>query len=228
MNLLVTNDDGIDAPGLAALEQAARQLGRVTVVAPRDHVSACSHQATTHRPLCVSRHGDGRYAVDGFPADCARVGLIELAKETRWVLSGINAGGNLGADVYHSGTVAAVREAVLLGRPGIALSHYRKRGMDYDWNRASRWIAAILRDLMDRPWKPGTFWNVNLPHLNTDDPDPEVIECPLDSNPLHVQFRREGDHLVYEGDYHGRPRNAGSDVDMCFSGKIAVSLLRLG
>src|SRR5262245_42279778 len=132
MKLLLTNDDGIDAPGLEALLGAAAALGEAVVVAPDEHLSGCSHRVTTGRPIRVERRGEGRHAVCGTPADCVRVGLHGLAPEARWVLAGINEGGNLGADVHHSGTVAAVREAVLHGVPGIALSHYHRRGLEID------------------------------------------------------------------------------------------------
>jgi 5'-nucleotidase len=145
-----------------------------------------------------------------------------------WVLSGINAGGNLGADVYTSGTVAAVREAVLLGRPGIALSHYKRRDLDFDWARAARWVLPVLRELLGRPPEPGTFWNINLPHLGADAADPAVVFCPLDQGPLPISFRRDGEHFIYAGNYHERPRRPGGDVEVCFNGQIAVSLLRVG
>src|SRR6185503_14961023 len=101
----------------------------------------------------------------GTPADCVRLALHHLAPETTWVLSGVNAGGNLGADVHHSGTVAAVREAVLHGWPGVAVSHYRKRGVAFDWPRAAALVGRVLRDLLGRPWQRGTLWNVNLAHV---------------------------------------------------------------
>jgi 5'-nucleotidase len=227
MRLLLTNDDGIEAPGLAALQAAAARLGEPVVVAPVDALSGCSHRVTTDQPFRLIRHGPQRYAVEGTPADCVRVGLHRVAPDTTWVLSGINAGGNLGADVWHSGTVAAVREAVLHGWPGVALSQYRKKGMAVDWQRASAWVVPVLRDLLARPWARGTFWNVNLPHLEPGDPDPQVVFCRLDPMPLPLSFREEGDRLHYNGDYHGRPRVPGADVDVCFSGKIAVSQISL-
>lgn len=227
MELLLTNDDGIDAPGLTALSQAAAGLGRSTVVAPLDGLSGCSHRVTTHQPLRLHRHGAARFAVAGTPADCVRIALHHLVAGECWVLSGINAGGNLGADVYISGTVAAVREAVLHGRPGIAVSHYLRKGVPVDWPRAAGWAESVVRRLLERPWEPGTFWNVNLPHLDPADPDPEMIFCPLDPAPLPVSFRREGDEFHYQGNYHHRRRSVGSDVDVCFGGKIAVTLMRL-
>jgi 5'-nucleotidase len=228
MQFLLTNDDGIDAPGLQALERAARILGGVAVVAPAACHSGCGHRVTTAAPIRLEQHGPGRLAVHGTPADCVRVALHQNGTAFDWVLAGINAGGNLGADVHHSGTVAAVREAVLHGRPGIALSHYRRRGLAYDWDRVALWTVSVLRDLMARPWTPGSFWNVNLPHLDASDADPAIRVCPLDTFPLPLSYRRDGDLLVYDGDYHGRQRQPGSDVDVCFRGGIAVTRLSLG
>jgi 5'-nucleotidase len=227
MRLLVTNDDGISAPGLAALAAVACQLGEVVVVAPAGPCSSCSHQATTHRPILTRADGPGRIAVEGWPVDCVRVALRGLRLPVDWVLAGINAGGNLGADVHMSGTVAAVREAALLGLPGVALSHYRKRGADFDWDRAGRWALPFLRDLLGRPPSPGTFWNVNLPHLDESEADPDIVFCPVDSQPMPVEFRRDGDHFFYVGDYHTRPRDPGTDIEVCFAGRIAVSVLRV-
>src|SRR5205085_713736 len=169
---LLTNDDGIDAPGLEALHAAARELGTVSVVAPAAGHSGCGHRVTTETGIRVLEVSPGRFAVEGTPADCVRVGLHELAPEANWILSGINAGGNLGADVYHSGTVAAVREAALHGRAGIALSQYRRRGIEFDWHRATILVLPVLRELLMRPLSPGAFWNVNLPHLLPEAPAP--------------------------------------------------------
>src|SRR5262245_26764664 len=227
MRLLLTNDDGIDAPGLEALYAATSRVGNPAVVAPVEAHSGCSHRVTTDGPIRIGARGPGRYAVDGTPADCVRVGLARLVPDAAWVLAGINAGGNLGADVWHSGTAAAVREAVLHGFPGIALSHYRKRGRTVDWERAAAWVAPLLRDLTGRPWARGTFWNVNLPHVGPGEPDPEVVFCRLDPMPLPLSFREDGDCLHYDGDYHGRQRERDTDVDVCFQGKIAVTLISL-
>lgn len=227
MILLITNDDGIDAPGLAALEAAAGPLGEVWVVAPDRGRSNCSHQVTTHAPLRAMPHGPRRFAVDGTPADCVRLAVHGLVPRPDWVLSGINAGGNLGADVYHSGTVAAVREAALAGWPGVAVSQYRKRDRAFDWERASRWVAGLLPGLLAEPLSVGGFWNVNLPNLDAADADPEAVRCPLDLSPMPVAFRADGDGWVYAGDYHNRPRRDGCDVAVCFGGRIAVTRLGL-
>src|SRR5947208_12164721 len=107
--LLLTNDDGVDAPGLAALHAATEGLGRRQVVAPFGPYSGCGHVVTTHRPVVISRRGEGRYAIEGTPADCVRMAIHHLQPGLSWVVSGINFGGNLGTDTHHSGTVAAVR-----------------------------------------------------------------------------------------------------------------------
>ena len=228
MRLLLTNDDGIDAPGLRALHRAAAPLGEPWVIAPSDAHSGCSHRVTTDEGLLVEKRAPGWVAVTGTPADCVRVALHGVAPGVDWVLAGINAGGNLGADVWHSGTVAAVREAALHGLPGVALSHYRRKGFDFDWERAARWVGPLLRDLLARECQPGCFWNVNLPHLEPAALDPEVVFCPLDREPLPLRFHEEEGRLRYSGDYHARKRMAGADVDVCFSGKIAVTRLSLG
>jgi len=225
MRFLLTNDDGIGAPGLDALTAVARLLGHAHVVAPVAPYSQCSHQVTTHRPVRLTEHGPHTYAVEGWPADCVRVALRGLELPADWVLSGINAGGNLGADVHLSGTVAAAREAALLGKPAVAFSHYKRRDCEYDWTRTARWAHALLLDLLARPREPLCLWNVNFPHLDAGAADPEVVFCPVDPHPLPVSYRRDGDLFQYRGDYHSRPRVAGADVEVCFGGRIAVSRL---
>jgi 5'-nucleotidase len=226
-SLLLTNDDGWNAPGLAALHQAAARLGRCCVVAPSDPISGCGHRVTTHGPIAVTRSSEGHFCVAGTPADCVRLALHHLAPRPSWVLAGINAGGNLGTDIHYSGTVAAVREAVIHGVPGIAFSQYQARGLAIDWNQAGQWTETILSLLMAQPWETGTFWNVNLPHIAPGEPDPEIVFCPLDPSPLPLVYRVDGDISVYAGNYQSRDRKAGGDVATCFEGNIAVSLVRV-
>jgi 5'-nucleotidase len=226
MRLLLTNDDGIDAPGLAALEQACRGLGSYVVLAPHQHCSGCSHRATTDRELTVYPRGDGRLALDGTPVDCTRVALVHWPEPVDWVLAGINEGGNLGADIYLSGTVAAVREAALLGKPAVAISHYRRAGSSIDWDRAARWTRAVLARLLAEGLQPGAFYNVNLPDVAQHEP-PEIVFCDTDPNPLPVRYREEAGRLLYHACYHQRPRQTGHDVDVCFSGRISISRVRL-
>lgn len=228
MNLLVTNDDGIDAPGLEALIAAARPLGSAVVVAPATPQSGVSHAVTWHEGVRIEPKGDKRFAIHGTPADCIRLGLLRIVPDAKWILSGINHGANLGADIHYSGTVAAVREAVLHGWPGVAVSYYRKSGVEYDWPRATSWVTPILSDLLARPVEPGLFYNVNLPNLPPGAEHPEVVWCPLDPNPLPLNYRHEEESgLYYAGDYRLRHQKPGADVEVCFGGRIAVTAVRL-
>ncbi len=225
MNLILTNDDGIDAPGIRALQEAVS--GKAIVVAPKEHHSGCGHQVTTHKPLLLESRSDTEYAVHGTPADCTRLAITQINSSVDWVLSGINAGGNLGVDVYISGTVAAVREAAMHGIPGIAISHWIKKPLVIDWEVATRWTAKVLEDLFSRPLPSGSFWNVNLPHLPPDATEPEIVFCPPSISPLPVDYRIEGDLYYYQGVYAQRDRDRGTDVDVCFSGNIAVTQIQL-
>jgi 5'-nucleotidase len=227
MRLLLTNDDGIDAPGLAALAVVAARFGETVWLAPAHHHSGCGHRVTTDQPIHLIPKDPSRWALEGTPADCVRVALAHVTPDVDWVLSGLNHGGNLGADVYISGTVAAVREAALHGKPGIAFSQYRKRNLEIDWARADRCMDRVLRELLTIPWAPGTYWNVNLPHLVPGEPEPEIVMCPLEKGPLPLGFRVDGHAYHYEANYHQRQRGPGSDVDVCFSGQIAVTQLHL-
>lgn len=228
MKFLVSNDDGIEAEGLQALVTAARSLGEAVIVAPAGPQSGVSHRVTWEGAVKVEPRGTRRFALHGTPADCARIGLLRIAPDAHWVLSGINHGGNLGADVHYSGTVAAVREAVLHGWPGIAVSQYHARKAPVDWERATRWILPLLTRLIAEPTEPGLFYNINLPHLPADARDPSVVFCPLDPHPLPLSYRHEVETgLFYDGNYHARQRKAGADVDVCFGGQIAVTKIRL-
>jgi 5'-nucleotidase len=229
MQFLLSNDDGIEAPGLAALLAAIPDLGEPIVVAPAGPQSGVSHRVSWERGIQLEPRGPHRFAVHGTPADCARLGLLYVAPAAKWVLSGINHGGNLGADIYYSGTVAAVREAVLHGWPGIAFSQYlRDDHTEPDWARTTRWATQILKNLLARPVEPGLFYNVNFPHLDATAPEPETVFCPLDPHPLPLSYRPgENGHHYYNGDYQTRRRNPGTDIDICFNGRIAVTELRL-
>jgi 5'-nucleotidase len=234
--IVLTNDDGIDAPGLTALETAL-QGENFVVVAPAGPMSECSHCVTTTRPLRVERLGERRFAVDGTPSDCVRVALqyvlpllnVPPIEDIR-VYSGINAGGNLGADIYISGTVAAVREAAFHGLPGVALSQYRRAVPDAErWSAASRWAKRILAQLRGKPLAPGEFWNVNFPWVASPSTDsPEAIFCERSRRPLPVKYEASEAGLQYvKGLYHTREHEPNSDIAVCFSGKIAISRIAI-
>jgi 5'-nucleotidase len=158
--LLVTNDDGVHAAGLAALAGAVDDLGEVHVIAPEREQSACSHALTLHRPLRVERVRERWYAVNGTPSDCVNLGVLGFLPEAPvLVLSGINHGANLGDDVTYSGTVSAAMEGTLLGVPSIAVSLLDGGDLD-EAGRVARLVAArtLVEGLPAR-----TLLNVNVP-----------------------------------------------------------------
>lgn len=228
MKIVLTNDDGYGAPGLEGLLRLCEPLGECVVVAPSHPQSGVAHAVTTGSPLAVERRGPQRFAVEGTPADCARVALAWVAPDADWVISGINHGANLGADTYISGTVAAAREAALMGRSALALSQYAARHRRIDWEAALRRARPALEELLERGAPPQGFWNVNLPHPADEATACEMVECALDSSPHGVRFEHADGRLHWRGDYHQRPRRAGHDVDVCFSGRIAVTAIGLG
>ncbi|MGB3639836.1 MAG: 5'/3'-nucleotidase SurE [Rivularia sp. (in: cyanobacteria)] len=234
MTLILTNDDGIDAPGIQALLKAVEKsaisselLSSIIIAAPQGHLSGCGHQVTTATALTLEQRSDNAYAIAGTPADCVRLSISHICPEIKWVLSGINAGGNMGVDSYISGTVAAVREAAMNGIKGIAISQYKNSCLEFNWENSTKWTAKLLADLFNRPLPSGNFWNVNLPHLPPEAAEPEVVFCRPCNKPLPVNYRTEGDKFYYVGEYASRERTPGSDVDICFSGKIAVTQLTI-
>jgi 5'-nucleotidase len=234
MKIILTNDDGIDAPGLRSLHQAVAAIGleNSVQVAPKLPHSGCGHQVTTTRSIAVEPRSESAIAIGGTPADCARVALSHLFPgQIGWVLSGVNAGGNLGADVYISGTVAAVREAAFHRIPGIALSQRIQGRQAIDWEVTTQLTIRVLDQLLSLPIEPGRFWNVNLPHLSNESPPPNIVFCAPCTQPLPALYRVESvdlaEHLQYAGDYGSRDRDPGSDVEVCFSGHIAVTQLQV-
>jgi 5'-nucleotidase len=228
LRLLLTNDDGIDAPGLEALRNAVATLGSIFVVAPASPMSGCGHAITTHGPIAIERRGGDRVAILGSPADCVRLALAGLERNPDWVVSGINAGGNLGVDVYHSGTVAAAREAAIRGVRATAISQYIRKGFPLDWDRAARLAHRVIAELFEEPLEPLSFWNVNLPYLAPDEPDPQWVFCPVDPSPLPLDYLWTDAQATYSGVYAERPRRPGADVAVCFSGRITVSRVTVG
>ena len=226
LRILVTNDDGWDAPGLAVLKSLAAELGDVYMLAPRDPHSYTGHRVTKDSSLLLAEIAPREFTLAGTPADCVRVALTAVFQDIDWVLSGINRGGNLGSDLYTSGTVAAAREAAFLGKPAIAISQYIQRGVPLDWNRTRELARPVLAQLFAQGCSPKHYVNVNLPHLQNGD-IPSPMACDPDNQPLDVRFDRDGDALRFAGSYQARPRTLGRDTDLCFKGAITVSRLQL-
>jgi 5'-nucleotidase len=158
--ILVTNDDGIHAEGVAALAEALQELGEVWVIAPEREQSACGHALTLHRPLRPQRLADRRFAVNGTPSDCVNLGVLGfLPERPALVAAGVNHGSNLGDDVTYSGTVSAAMEGTLLGVPSIAVSL-----VDGGELAAAAQVARLLAmRVLVEGLPPKTLLNVNVP-----------------------------------------------------------------
>ncbi|HHW76500.1 MAG TPA: 5'/3'-nucleotidase SurE [Xanthomonadaceae bacterium] len=167
MQILVSNDDGYQAPGLLHLVTALSELAEITVVAPDRDRSGASNSLSLKNPLYVTRHDNGVYSVEGTPTDCVHVAITGLLEqEPDMVVSGINAGANLGDDVIYSGTVAAAMEGRFLGLPAIAISQASFHPEHFD--TAARVAVWLVRRLRERPLPPDTILNVNVPDLPWD------------------------------------------------------------
>jgi 5'-nucleotidase len=164
MRILLSNDDGVHAPGLQCLAAALRTVAEVFVVAPDRDRSGASNSLTLARPLRATRLDNGDVRVDGTPTDCVHLAITGLLEqEPDMVISGINSGANLGDDVLYSGTVAAAMEGRFLGLPAIAVSMASHEGQHYQ--SASLAVLDLLRRLKHMPLPANTILNVNVPHL---------------------------------------------------------------
>ena len=171
MRILLTNDDGVHAPGLKVLEAIARTLSDdIWIVAPSDEQSGAGHSLTLTRPLRVRRHGDQHFSVTGTPTDAVMMAVARLMKDNPpdLILSGVNRGANLGEDVTYSGTVSAAMEGALAGIRSIALSQVSARdglGDAVRFAAAEAWGAKVLAPLLTAPLAPRTLVNINFPAL---------------------------------------------------------------
>ena len=164
--ILVTNDDGIHAEGLKALEAIARELcDDVWVVAPETEQSGAGHSLTMHHPLRMRQIDERHFAVDGTPTDCVLVAILEIIKDRRptLLLSGINRGMNVAEDVTYSGTIAAAMEGTLLEIPSIALSMQVANHDMPDWHLPKHYAPDIIRKLLKAGWPDGDLININFP-----------------------------------------------------------------
>lgn len=197
--ILISNDDGIEAEGIALLERIARTLSDdVWVVAPAHENSGAGHSLSLHSPLRYRKHGERRWSVAGTPTDAVLVGVMEIMKDKKpgLMLSGVNRGSNLAEDITYSGTVSAAMEATLLDIPAIALSNQiTEEGPD--WRVPEHYAAGIIRTLTQLSWPSGTLMNVNFPAL--------PLEAIKGVRPCPHGRRVLDDNLHRRVDPHGRP-----------------------
>jgi len=169
VRILLTNDDGIHAPGMAVLERIARTLSDdITIVAPASEKSGAGRSLTLTRPLRIRQLGEKRHAVAGTPTDAVMMALALIMKDNPpdLILSGVNRGANLGEDVSYSGTVSAAMEGALAGIRSIALSQVYSResaGPNVSFAAAEAWGEKVIRPLLDTAWAPRSLYNINFP-----------------------------------------------------------------
>jgi 5'-nucleotidase len=226
LRILITNDDGIAAPGLAALETALSRVGEVYVCAPLSEQSGTSRGITVRRPLRFHSAGERRYAVDGTPADSVMVALcLVLDAHPDVVVSGINNGPNLGENVFYSGTVAGAAEGAKHGIPSIAVSVSERENLDF--TPAAEFTACLTKRIVEKGLPRGVALNVNVPH-----PRYQGVE-------VTRQCEKISRNIMVEGrDPRGRPyywmdeqiplddADPGTDYAAIREGRISITPLR--
>jgi 5'-nucleotidase len=234
MIFLLSNDDGISAPGLQALASEVAALGEVFVVAPHRERSTAGHSLTLHKPLRVYDHGKGQYSTTGSPADCIYLGTRQILKNRPdFVLSGINQGANLGTDVHYSGTVAAAREAAVMNLRSYAFSLV-DLGKGYSaegFKHAAVFAKKVFELTRALPFPKNSFLNVNIPNI-----DPSKVKGMrlarqglrfYSGDVVHRQDPRGRDYYWLGGTYEGFEESDVSDCRMIQEGWISLSPISL-
>ena len=230
MKILLTNDDGIESPGLRALIDHLSDH-ELCVVAPDGERSAYSHRITLKEPVRLVKRSNGHYACSGTPADCVLYsvhGAIDFEPDV--VISGINIGPNLGTDLIYSGTAAAARQAAFMGIPGIAVSQMLK-GSEIEYSHGARFVAARLSRLVEA-WDEDHFLNINVPYPECEGED-LAFEVTHPSRRIYhdsVESYTAPDGHTYHflsGTWPGAETEAGSDWDAVSRCRISISPIYL-
>ncbi len=235
MRILVTNDDGINAPGLEVLREIAEALGsEVWVVAPETDQSGLSHSLTLNDPLRLRKVEDRVYALRGTPTDCVIMGVREVMKEAPdLILSGVNSGQNISDDVTYSGTIAAAMEGTMLRIPSIALS----QAYDWDsgaaipWNVTSTHAPDLLRKILEKGIESGVLININFPSCAVEDvAGVQITRQGALTHGLFIDKRSDGrSNPYYWLTYQRQSQNvlSGTDMDALQQNFISVTPLKL-
>lgn len=228
--ILITNDDGIDSPGLAALAESLIKIDEVRVAAPNVERSAVSHGLTLHRPLRVEQVRDGWWSVDGTPADCTLMAVKSLLDtRPRLVVSGINRGVNLGDDVIYSGTVAGAVEGRLHGIQSFAISLEGR--LDFDFGPAASFAAALAKSLLEEPLPDNLWLNVNVPRAASINGFKwEVTRMGKRIYKTDVEIRKDprgGTYYWIGGQEPDRIEEPDTDLDCMTRGIISVTPMQL-
>lgn len=228
--VLISNDDGIHAPGLKVLEKIVRPLVKeVWVVAPETEQSGAGHSLTLRRPLRVRKVSGRRFAVDGTPTDCVLMAVRSIMRKRppHLVLSGVNRGGNLGEDATYSGTIAAAMEGTLLGLPAIALSLVIDDAHGPKWSTVEHFLPDVLKRIVSCRWPRNVFINVNFPDF--------AARAVSGVEVTRQGKRKIGDEIQECRDPRGQPYywigaqraedrgQAGTDLEAVYRGAISVT-----
>ncbi len=228
MRILVSNDDGYNAPGIEALVSALKGLGELTIVAPETNCSGASNSLTLNRPLWVREASNGYFFVNGTPSDCVHIaltGLLDFRPDL--VVSGINNGANMGDDTLYSGTVAAATEGYLFGIPAIAFSLVKK-GWDH-LDSAARVARDIVQHHVQQPLGGNTLLNVNIPAVHYDAMQPTIVTRlgkRHPSEPVIKSTTPYGDPVYWIGPV-GTVSDSSEDTDFGAIERNAVSITPL-
>ncbi|MBE7637677.1 5'/3'-nucleotidase SurE [Sneathiella sp. P13V-1] len=235
MRILLSNDDGYDAPGMQVLRNIAAKLSDdVIVVAPAKEQSGASRSLTLHDPIRIQKFSDTEYAVEGTPTDCVMMALNNLFKDNPpdLILSGVNRGANLGEDVLYSGTVAAASEGTLLGVKSIAISQCILDAEQIYWETTEKLAPEIIKKLLEKDWGAGTLININFPPVPVEE---------VRGTEVTVQGQRDLSNLLIDSRVDARGRDyywlgyrpslgepgEGSDLHAVSVGKVAITPLNL-
>lgn len=232
--ILLTNDDGIDAPGLVVLEEIAAELARqVWVVAPEHDQSGVSHAISLHHPLRIIERGPRRYGVTGTPSDCAVMGVCHLMQNNppQLILSGVNRGANMGTETVFSGTVGGAMTGMMLGVPSLALSQVYTPGQPMRWDAARKLGASVIKRLVEIGWGKHTCLNINFPPLPAEECGPVTLTRQgagwIDG--MRVETRTD----LRSGKYHwigfsrgDRPQGEDADTVALKAGRIVVTPIK--
>jgi 5'-nucleotidase len=232
--VILTNDDGIDAPGMAVMEELAGQIAReVWVVAPEHDQSGQSHAISLHHALRISERGRRRYGVTGTPGDCAAIGICHLMKDTppQLMLSGVNRGVNLGIESVFSGTVGGAMTAMMLGVPAIALSQAFTDRNNVPWDTARALGAQTILTLVEIGWSAGACLNVNFPPIPPNEAGPLTLAKQGEGviGGMNVDTRTDPRGMTYHWlNFHrsDRKQSPGTDYSAMRAGRIVVTPLR--
>lgn len=231
---MLTNDDGIDAPGMQVMEEIAARIAReVWVVAPEHDQSGQSHAISLHHALRVSERGPRRFAVTGTPGDCAAMGLCHIMQDNppQLVLSGVNRGLNLGMETVFSGTVGGAMTAMMLGVPALALSQAFSRRDAVPWDTARTLGSEVIDKLLALGWGKRAVLNINFPPLPADQAGPVILARQGEGMVagMHVETRTDPRGMTYHwlnfrrGELEQGPE---SDYSALRAGHIVVTPLR--